>query len=398
MMFDGFDEADLLALVEDELEPARAQALRARLAVNPHALAVIDAMRRDRAGMRAQPQPILPGDLLAELESAIARPMLMPPAPAPNWRRKYRKRRWPRRAAVAAAIGLLGLGGVWAGAEGITALLDLLPHGDDLAARDDTTEVGTPPRGQDVVVALGPAPVVEPPPADSAVAVSDPDPRATRRERRAAPGRRSIDELPAYTAAQFALVVESADVAAVEATLTGLLDGERTALVRNFSYEEAGYLADRLNVERGLAGLDELVEAWAAAEPGPTPLVSPRADRRKAQELARHLQSLRHDQDAVARSSQLAGARRDAPPYETQLSLSERGASHTVTVPARRLNEVLAALAERFPTRLAILHDDEGSAAGSAAQRLRDYEQARQAAAALEGDVVVYLPVVIGTP
>ena len=103
-MFEGFDEADLLALVEDELDPKREARLRRRLADHPEALAVIERLRGDRDVLRTSPEPDLPTDLLTELEPMMARPMLMPEPT--DWRRRYRRRRPRGRYAAAAAIGL----------------------------------------------------------------------------------------------------------------------------------------------------------------------------------------------------------------------------------------------------------------------------------------------------
>ena len=90
-MFESFDESDLLAYVEDELPPEKTDTLRMLLAAHPRALAVIEAMRHDRAILGTDPEPAVPDDLLAELEPMMARPMLM--ADPQDWRRRYRPRR-----------------------------------------------------------------------------------------------------------------------------------------------------------------------------------------------------------------------------------------------------------------------------------------------------------------
>ena len=111
-MFDRFDEAQLLALIEDELDPRDAQALRERLADEPRVLRAIEAMRRDRTALKTTHEPELPGDLLADLEPMMARPMLMPEA---DWRRQRRRRvRPPAWAVMAAMVTLAAMAGLWA--------------------------------------------------------------------------------------------------------------------------------------------------------------------------------------------------------------------------------------------------------------------------------------------
>ncbi|MHC5008663.1 MAG: anti-sigma factor family protein, partial [Planctomycetota bacterium] len=87
-MTQRFDEAELLALIEDTLDPTDAQRLRQRLASEPEAVALIDRMREDRELLRSIPEPEVPGGLLAELEPILARPMLMPDLPARRRRRR----------------------------------------------------------------------------------------------------------------------------------------------------------------------------------------------------------------------------------------------------------------------------------------------------------------------
>ncbi|MCZ6543924.1 MAG: hypothetical protein O6768_09685, partial [Planctomycetota bacterium] len=81
-MFEKLDEAQLLALVEGELDSQEAESLRQRLAGDPEALAVIERMIEDRALLRCSEVPDLPRDILAELEPQMARPMLVGPSPA----------------------------------------------------------------------------------------------------------------------------------------------------------------------------------------------------------------------------------------------------------------------------------------------------------------------------
>ena len=113
-MFEHYDESELLAFVEGELDEPAAERLRQRLSAEPGALEVIERMREDRAVLCATPDPTLPQDILAELEPLMARPMLMPSAA--DLRRRHRRglrrsRRWM--VPVAAGIALALLAGIW---------------------------------------------------------------------------------------------------------------------------------------------------------------------------------------------------------------------------------------------------------------------------------------------
>ena len=117
-MLDKFDEADLLAFIEDELHPDRAAQVHRRLAGDPKMLAFVERLQDDRQLLQSMDEPVVPADLMAELEPMMARPMLMP-EPG-EWRRRYRKRRpWKRYAAVAAVVALTLLAGVWATTSGL---------------------------------------------------------------------------------------------------------------------------------------------------------------------------------------------------------------------------------------------------------------------------------------
>ncbi len=114
----------------------------------------------------------------------------------------------------------------------------------------------------------------------------------------------------------------------------------------------------------------------------------------EARRLARQIQREQRDDGAFVRSRQLAGSKQIAPSYDDQLEFSELGASHTITIPAGRLNDVLAALAEAHVTELRT-RTRAADGAESTAARLQDYLLARQAAGLLEPSAIVHLPVVI---
>ena len=121
MKFDSYDEHELLALIEDELDPERTRALRQRLAREPAALAAVDRMRSDRRRLRTLEAPAPPADLLADLEPLMARPMLVEMRPSALRRARARRERRLRvmQAALVAAAAVALLVGGWVGVSGL---------------------------------------------------------------------------------------------------------------------------------------------------------------------------------------------------------------------------------------------------------------------------------------
>ena len=245
-----FDEAELLALIEDQLDPRDAQCLRRRLASEPEVMALIDRMRQDRALLRSIPEPEVPGGLLAELEPILARPMLMPDLPV------RRRRRRPLWSAVAAAVVLVSLGGFWA-----VLISNVGPKGSspvEVAGAAGEPVQEPPP---------GPSPVEPPsalakasrgpwPPSGSVIhhhaPLIDVPGRAIVAAQRGAIASAARPGKPALVAADFMLVVRVHDEAEARQTLQRIVSdlGAETALVRNFTYGEA----DDIEALRRLTG------------------------------------------------------------------------------------------------------------------------------------------------
>lgn len=112
------DRMEMLAWIEGELPAARALELERALSSQPEVLEELRRMRADRVRLQSLPEPVVPEGLLAELETRLARPMLIAGPPG-AWRRAHRRGRQIRRlvawsaGGVAAAI-LLAFGiGLW---------------------------------------------------------------------------------------------------------------------------------------------------------------------------------------------------------------------------------------------------------------------------------------------
>lgn len=410
---DKFDETDLLAFIEDQLDPERAAEIRRFLAGDRETLALLEQMQDDRRMLQSMDEPVVPADLLAELEPMMARPMLMPDPG--DWRRRYRRRRpWKRYAAVAAIVCMALLAGIWASTSGLIgfgrstgstlALTDgAIPIVPDIARAEATGADQWPPP-ETVIHHRAPGIPGATDSAEKMVTAVRPAPD----RRRLAPG-----EAPTLTAVQFVLVVTSRgddDERGIEQTLQRVLeevDGE-TALVRNFSFQEARHIAQRLRVEQGRALDRDLARARddfagmaamaGSADRSPRDLVDLPRRRRAAGRLARTLEK---SGGPLRVSGQLLGPRSLAPTYEQQLEYADRGAIWTITVPADCLNDVLARL-QVTEGRVTALQawdatdalDDAAAVRSTAADRwLKDYPRILREAAELSGTVM--LPVVI---
>ncbi len=415
-MPDNFDETDLLAFVEDELDPDRAAQVRRLLADDRETLVLLEQMQDDRRMLRSMDEPVVPADLLAELEPMMARPMLMPDPG--DWRRRYRKRRpWRRLAAVAAIVGMVLFAGVWASTSGLIgfgrttsstlALTDgPIPIAPDIAVAESTGAEQWPP-AESIIHHYAPGA-----PAELGMAAAE-SPQGyakmvTAGQTGPRPGRRAPGMAPRLTALQFVLVVTSRggqDERGIEQTLRRVLqevDGE-TALVRNFSFQEARQIAQRLRVEHGRALDRDLARARddfagmaglaSGADRSPGGDVDLPSRRQAAGRLARKLEQ---SGGPVKVSGQLVGPRSLAPTYEQQLEYADRGAIWTITVPFERLNDVLARLQvnEGQATALQAWSAEDGSGQLSGVESwLKGYPRILREAATLDG--MVMLPVVL---
>ncbi len=398
-----FAEADLLALIEGELEPKQAAKLQRRLAADPRMAALVQRLQEDRQMLRTMPPPPLPAGLLTELEPMMARPMLMPTSG--DWRQRYRRRRpWRRYVAIAAVVCMALLAGVWAVGSG------LLGGGtvEDSMLAKSGAPMSHPSFGIREQRLADATPDDPWPPEGSTIHHRHPVGDATRLadarapERRMPPGpRRERGAPPMLTAADFVLVVSAGDGGeqAVQDTLQRVVGGlnAEVALVRNFSFEQAQHLARRVEADQGRrldrelsrAGTDFAgITANGRAAGGERLL----RRRRAASRLAR---TIDQSGGALAVSGQLVGPRSLAPTYEQQIDYAEGGAIWTITVPADRLNDVLAGLAliEGCETVLQLRREGDAVPATGPGRWLTDYPRILREAAGLNGTVM--LPVVI---
>lgn len=397
-IFDQFDEADLLALIEDEVDPEQAAEIRRRLVGDPQALALLERLRDDRMLLRTMDEPQVPADLLADLETTLVRPMLM--ADTGDWRRRYRQRRpWKRYVAAVAVLTIMVLAGVWATASGVIGFGS--GSGSPLARHDDAVTAPAPVTPSQRLAALPQEPADDQwPPADAVIHHYLPVPSVGLKTAVAAvpfSGDRQVSAR--FTAARFALVVKGRDQDQIEQTLRRVL-GElesQAALVRNFSYPEAEQLALQLRLDRDRGVDSELARAFedfagiaASGTDRPFPAEG-LVTRRKA--AGRFARTLERSEAAVTVSGLLVGPRSLAPSYEQQLEFAEAGATWTISVPVEHLNDLLARLqlTEGQTTALKVWGDDGG--AWGPVRWLSDYPRILQEAALLEGTVM--LPVVV---
>lgn len=372
-MYEGFDEAELLALIEDGLAPRDAESLRERLAAHPRLAEAVERMRQDRAVLRTDAEPMLPLDLMAELEPMIARPMLMPDAS--ELRRRRRRRPW--RLYAAAVVVLASVAGLWAAA---AMLLRLAGPAVEVAeapasppAFDAEPAVETRAPSGPVVQVHAPPTVAGSPPAEA------PSPGAPQR-----------------LAAGFALVFATGDRAEVERALEAALrQTPRAALVRNFSSEEYRRLEHELRLAQGIN--DRLTRADAA---GAVAGESIGRSGRPARRGAGSAPARRAAGDDQATSGQLVGPADLAPDFALQLEFSDHGADYTMALPAPRVAEVLQRLAlAGYATTLRTLDDADAAAGRETLDWLREIEAISEAAAMLSTlppETIIFVPVVVG--
>ncbi len=395
---DQFDEADLLALIEDELDSKRAAEIRRRLVGDPQTLALLERLSEDRMLLRTMDEPQVPADLLADLEPALARPMLM--ADSGDWRRRYRQRKpWRRYVAAVAVVTIVVLAGVWATSSGVIGFGS--GSGSPLARHDDAATEATPViRPQHVMALAEEAADDQWPPADGVIHHYLPVPSVGIKIAAAdEPFSGDRRDSARFTAARFALVVNGPDQDAVEQTLRrvlGELQGEAT-LVRNFSYGEATQIGRKLRLGRDRGVDRELARAFddyaGLAPPGTGRPFAGEVLVKRRKAAGRFARTLERSETAVSVSGLLVGPRSLAPSYEQQLEFAEAGATWTISVPVEHLNDVLARLqlTEGQTTALRIWSDD--GAASDADEWLSDYPRILEQAALLEGTVM--LPVVV---
>lgn len=403
-MLKRYDQTEMLGLIEGDLDARSVLALQTRLARDPQARAMLEMMVRDRAALRAVPEPALPQDFLADLEPMLTRPMLIEPVanlsalePA-EFRRRYRRQmRGPRRWPLVAAAGLLLalLGGSWA------IIASLLQHSggaeDRLAInaqdRSSASKNTSPSTAHDADAVDVPGPGIvhharpqllgNPPSAVASANTSGLGP-AEQRASNEATGDTSV------IAADFAVVVQAKDAAAIEPAVSGAVAslGEQAALVRNFSYAEAQRLAEDYRVAHAdpSRGGESQAPTVAAATSGAVKKIDLSRSElyQLAQRVREHLRSrTAASPPAVAGdtvgNATLTGSSSLAPTLEQQLDFSSRGAAYTLAVPASQL----AATIERLSLA--------GGATSTAVRMLPSLETSDRAGSSPTSPTLVWL-------
>jgi hypothetical protein len=386
-MFDSFDHERLLAYIEGELDADDAARLERELEYEPQVRAAIGRMRRDRELLSGEREPTMPRDFLrgspaghrlAEIESRLARPMLMEtlteleaeetaaevdgdaayatasPTRPGAYRRQHQRMVWHQRLvrfSVAAGVTMTIGGGVWI-ALAATDTVDragewisaILPQSDgeqraisghDADARRSDRDAVTASGGRDwpsgAIVHHAPGPL-DPTLRQGIITHLD----VSDREQ-------SLPASDRITTLGTMLVLRTNDAAAGEAMLArlaGNLD-ESVALVRNFSHEEASRLAAEYALWLAAQPEKPATDHVASVGGMPRPLEEPFA--RMARDAREQLRQTRGRQqaDELEQRGRLAGAAGLTAPLSRQIDFSSRGATHTVTIPARKLHELL---------------------------------------------------------
>lgn len=340
------DEAQLLALIEDQLDANAAKRVRDELADKPELLGQIDRMRADRAAVRDLPEPALSRDLLEALEPALARPMLLAPLSAAEYRKSHSRAPRPRFAklALAAAVLLAMMAGVWAATSGLLRR-EAVTTSDMLTTRttDNADDQGINKSAvasntiDPAMVALAPTDRVTvhhfPPPTDVRTALADMHLGTVAANSTATIADESAS---APATAKFALVIETADVDSTIDLLSSLIEPSKAnaALVRNATEDEVIAYGHALAVRAGasqpgaprMASADETPEirlSELGLDHGKMPIVD-----KSLPEIGKHI----------------AGESTCAATIEEQLQFADSGAQYALTIPADHLAELLLAV------------------------------------------------------
>lgn len=364
--FAGFDEDDLLQWVEGTIEPDRRRALQARLHEHPAVRAALDEMAGQRRTLRQLDEPALTRDLVADLESQLARPMLMEPLPAT--RGAYRRRQARRRRAaeaprlVLAVARRLAIAAVFVGAigAGAWAVFQYRPW--------DAPEER--PRADGAGSATGPVNRValDQPPAwpDGALvhhAVPLPGTIVVPLPRDDTPAPPAAE--PVFVAAAFRLEIAATETDAEALVTAHLSDPEHAAFVRNYTQDEADVLlAQLLALPR--ASRQTPLFAGLSEQEVERRLELPRERNRALGDWMRRASTAEREKAGeTIRSARLLGPRELAPSYEAQLEMSEAGATHAMTVRVAELGNFLAELQrDAAPVRLRMNAADSDAKGG----------------------------------
>ena len=443
-MLDRYDPTELLDLIEGDLDARAAEELRARLGHDPQAAGMIESMMRDRTSLRSMEHPALPQDFIAAIEPMLSRPMLIEPVSdlatikPGEFRRQYRRRtRHVRigRLAAAAAVFFAVAGGTWALIANWSSLRGSSGGGNMVAAnnanqRGSRIENAPSDHGTNPRIAAGiPDPGVvhhdlRPRPDRDALASRARTDDASAHIAPGAPGQ-AADRV--VLAADFAVVMQSPSASAAEFTVRGALAdlGDRVALVRNFSFEEAQRLSEEYRIahggsREGSAG-GSVDQPIAAVAPGISGVRDHALSSAEMQQLATQVREqlrLKHAAAAGPKSADdselLAGASDLAPTLEQQLEFSSRGVSHTVAVPVSELVPLIERLALSDPaagvTTLRVLPkapmiggsvigtDQDSTSQQAVVAWLTEgplVRQALQRLSAARSDSIVLLPVIV---
>lgn len=415
---DSRDEARLSDWIEGEADPADAAAVEAMLREDPALAARVEAMAADRRRLRALPAVTVPAEVRAAIDDRVARTLLLQSAAAPrppmtdpgsqtaDWRRRRHRQALGRRwtvlgsglaAAVVLVLGVSSLRAIFGppASEPLRGDLQAMAPaaGDDAAGDGPAAAAG--PASSELAAVFEPS-------SDAMVVHGLPLPTAAPAD--------AVARVPAMPPAvgpadpRPAIRVRGLGVDVLEATLVAIADADADA-----GAAPAGHPPARIAVTRNLTTdtLARIVPPSSGRDGEPL-WTELRRERRPGDEawrtrVERRVQDAWNREAAATRTDGrvLAGAERDQPGWAEQIVFSESGAAWTLSVPASRVAEVLAAIdraggddaASRLvrldPVRARVLED---AAAWQVAR-----EQLRRLAADAP-DRIIHLPVILQSP
>ncbi len=436
-MAQHFDEFELLALIEGELSDADAAGLRGRLATDPRLLASVDELITHRQATRSLQTPALPCDFVAELEPMLVRSMLVETSPGtsngqyvPGQARRAKRSALTHpgviRYATAAGLVIAATAGLWAAGAGLGLLGGSANSGGEHIADSGSVNPAIP--DENTLASRAGANET------SALLWADDDDASSQIHHEltldtllASAGSSSSSSsgttppklaalTPTRIAADFALLLENDQTDRAEMAMIASLQPRETstALVRNFSFEDATALETQWHATRR--------NEPRLRRPATASLGSPEATRvaekffrelaSRATSQLRTLRASSSDANATQKDGVLAGSQDLAADTTQQLRYSSAGATHTMSVPVRDLGSVLMNLTDADIDSQAMLTmfqpmnilDDpiETKRASdlNSAERIRRMLEVRAALDALlasDPNAIVLLPIVVQT-
>lgn len=400
-MPDGLDENQLLELIEDQLDEAQTAPVRQHLTHDPDLVRLIARMREDRAILKSDPEPALDFDIVTELGSVLAKPMLlddgpagaMPVGAARRARQRSQVRRQARRVALAAVLGLAATAAMFALYTTVFNRGAPDPSGDRLADRPANPDAAAdaPVRSSNEARAVDDARLAHRRDGADDLSLRAADPNGRAGALKPSVERFALAGGAMAVESMFAIELSTPELDVMLARMAEMVgEMETAALVRNFTYAEVQEAWNRaVAANRPGTGREEYIASLGERD------LALRFTPREQREL-------RHTVESLEVGAHLAGQRKLAALPEEQFRFGEGGASYAITLPVAYLPAFLTTLDAQFAHAITLRPiEARDQSEGLPAEWLR-WQQWREAIETIDTlasddpDLMVVIPIVVG--